>query len=74
MGWGGILASLESDQITFFDDLFCELFLNKYRTQVKKNVIFITNIIKDKNLNEEGICPKESISFWTLEKQTPTDS
>ena len=30
-----ILISLEAGQTTHYDDLFCELFLHRYRTQVK---------------------------------------
>ena len=41
-----ILISLEAGQITHYDDLFCELFLHRYRTQVKKKVMFLTNITK----------------------------
>ena len=41
-----MLISLEAGQITLCDDLFCELFLHRYRTQVKKNGMFLTNITK----------------------------
>ena len=58
-----ILISIETEQITFYNDLFCEIFLNKYRTQVKKNVHFITNITKVKNF-KRGINFSESINFF----------
>ena len=58
-----ILNTIESDQITFFDDLFSELFLNKYRTQVKKNVTFYSNITKVKNFKREKNL-SEGINFF----------
>ena len=47
----------------FYDDLFCELFLNKYRTQVKKNVNLINNITKVTNF-KRGINVAEGINFF----------
>ena len=58
-----ILISLETEQITFYNDLFCEIFLNKYRTQVKKNVNFITNVTKVKNF-KRGINFSKSINLF----------
>ena len=69
-----ILNAIESGQITFFEDLFCELFLNKYRTQVKKNVTFYSNITKVKKFKRGKTYAKELISFWILVKQTLIDS
>ena len=58
-----ILASLECGQITFYDDLFRELFLNKYRTQIKKNVNFINNITKIKKF-KKGTNFAKGINFF----------
>ena len=58
-----ILASLECGQITLYDDLFRELFLNKYRTQINKNMNFISNITKIKNF-KKGTNFAEDINFF----------
>ena len=58
-----ILISLEAGQITYYDDLFCELFLHRYRTQVKKYVNFLNNITKVKHFKKR-INFAESINFF----------
>ena len=58
-----ILTSLECGQITFYDDLFREQFLNKYRTQIKKNLNFYSNITKIKFF-KKGTNFAEDINFF----------
>ena len=68
-----ILVSLECGQITFYDDLFRELFLHKYRTQIKKNVNFINNITKIKKFKKGTNFAKGINLFLTLENTIPKE-
>ena len=67
-----ILISLEAGQITHYDDLFCELFLHRYRTQVKKNVMFLTNITKVRHFKRK-INFSESIHFFLDQGENNSD-
>ena len=64
-----ILISLETGQITYYDDLFCELFLHRYRTRVKKNVMCLTNIHKVRHFKRK-ITFSKSINFFLDQGET----
>ena len=67
-----MLISLEAGQITLCDDLFCELFLHRYRTQVKKNGMFLTNITKVRHFKRK-INLSESINFFLDQGKSNSD-
>ena len=67
-----ILISLEAGHITHYDNLFCELFLHRYLTQVNKNVMFLTNITKVRHFKRK-INLSESINFFLDQGKSNSD-